>query len=373
MTHRHRARCGGLGLCLPSTGGRAAVAWLSWLVVLTGCGRGEAVESHDAALREPRLDVAIAPRLGDSTFLGARTVAEFPRAMGFVAADAYASRLVFFDVGGQVLSTLGREGDGPGEFDRVSGLVRIGAGLVAWDFFKMRLTVLTPSGAVVRTAPTPFIGGSVSPFLANGVMLLAFDRSLHLSLAWVDDVLDSSELRWRELDISALLGPGPDVDGRPPPVVASGRSGRVYAGWGHGGYVVHVTDTTGAEILRLERDIPAPPRDAQTIADIESRRGRMGRITGSGTRGDPIHPSDPHFLSFHEDDCGRLWVQTFRGGRKLTIADVFSPNGSFVGEVAFPLQGVIHDVASNKAYLVVPDDSGIPGIAVFDLREMDCS
>lgn len=371
-THRQRAH-GASSLFSALTCGRVVVAWLLWLSLSTGCGGEKVDTSHDPGLGEPRLEVAISPRLGDSTFLGARTVAEFPRARGFVAADAYASRLVFFDAGGQVISTIGQAGDGPGEFERVSGLIRIDGGLVAWDFFKMRLTVLTPAGEVVRTAPTPFIGGAVSPLLANGVLLLAFDRSLNQSVAWVEDLLSASELRWRELDIFALLGPGPDVDGRPVPVVASGRSGRIYAGWGHGSYAVHVTDTTGKEILRVERDIPAPPRDAQTLADIEDRRGRMGRITGSGATGEPVHPLNPHFLSFHEDDCGRLWVQTFRGGQQHTIVDVFSPSGAFVAEMTFPLQGVVHDVSSNRAYLVVPGDSDIPGIAIFDLEGMGCS
>lgn len=127
------------------------------------CGEADTRTTSPPASLEPTVELLISPQLNDSAFLGARTVLELADGSGFVAADAYVPRLVFFDFKGGITRSVGRAGDGPGEYERVSGLVRVDDGLVAWDFFKMRITVLTSAGAVMRTAPTPFIGASASP------------------------------------------------------------------------------------------------------------------------------------------------------------------------------------------------------------------
>jgi hypothetical protein len=86
-------------------------------------------------------NVAAATRLADGTI---------------VVADQSASHVRFFDAGGRLLRTVGRRGAGPGEFDLLLWLGRCaGDTLFAWDYGLRRMTVISPSGAIVRQTSFP--------------------------------------------------------------------------------------------------------------------------------------------------------------------------------------------------------------------------
>ena len=66
-------------------------------------------------------------------------------------ADEGNSRVAFFAPDGGFVSSTGREGEGPGEFTRVSILERwVADSLLAWDLVQRRFTVLAPDGTFAR-------------------------------------------------------------------------------------------------------------------------------------------------------------------------------------------------------------------------------
>lgn len=71
---------------------------------------------------------------------------------------------------GSVLRTIGRSGAGPMEFQRISALQMDADTIHVFDQMQRRRTVLTPSGAFVRSSPLP--GNSIS------MLLLSKDRQL---------------------------------------------------------------------------------------------------------------------------------------------------------------------------------------------------
>ena len=238
----------------------------------------------------------------------------------------------------------------------------------------MRLTTLTPDGAVIGTATTPFIGGSATSFFRSGIAMLAVSRDLQASVAWTDDLLRLPEPLWRDLDVSELVGPEPANGERVPPVMTAGQSGRIYLGWGHGEYSIHVGDTAGIQIGMLERRLDPPLRDAGDVEKIRARGRRRAAVIGSAASEaeSEIHASHPHFRSFHEDPCGRLWVATYRGGDDGTVVDLFSEGGDFIGAITLPLAGSLHDVSVDRVYLILKSELGVPGIAVMRLGAWAC-
>ncbi len=73
-----------------------------------------------------------------------------------VIADGRGDRISFFDARGHLLRTVGRSGDGPGEFRLISWLGQCAAdSLFVWDFFHQRLTALDKSGRMGRQLHHP--------------------------------------------------------------------------------------------------------------------------------------------------------------------------------------------------------------------------
>lgn len=99
----------------------------------------------------------------------------------------------------------------------------------------------------------------------------------------------------------------------------------------------------GRPVLDYTRDVPRTMRSAEEIRTIQQRHGRMaGRMREMGAAEGardlaqrPIPPERPHFTAhaLAVDAGGRLWIRTERGGPDATIFDLFSPAGSWIGEV----------------------------------------
>lgn len=80
---------------------------------------------------------------------------------GIVVANRGTQELRFFGPGGEHLRTVGGEGGGPGEFERMGGLTRVrGDSLAVWDRAGKRLTVFAADGNVGRVVAADVAGFS---------------------------------------------------------------------------------------------------------------------------------------------------------------------------------------------------------------------
>lgn len=189
-----------VGICRISTA--AAMVALALSAVAAGCRgdeQGAAVVRRDSAgvriveSREPvwhegeAWAVADSPAL-DLTKSGQGHAHEFFNVLdadrlsdgSIVVAEAGGSEIRLFSPKGAHVRTLGREGDGPGEF-RWLGQVAVlpGDSLWAYDFGQGRVTVFDPDGVVARTA-TLDAGSAPRPVfpLASGTLVAsAFDHT----------------------------------------------------------------------------------------------------------------------------------------------------------------------------------------------------
>lgn len=127
------------------------------------------------------------PRIGSPQLTVGVAGTELNRVVGavrlsdgrIVVADAGDAVIRYVSPEGTLLRTVGREGDGPGEFRTLQAMGRLAGDTVwAYDFSHHRLTFIAPDGTVAReTSLHPPMG----PLLAVGVLP---DGSVILGEAW---------------------------------------------------------------------------------------------------------------------------------------------------------------------------------------------
>jgi hypothetical protein len=113
-------------------------------------------------------DLVIEPRGDDPNYIFYRP--------GHVIADAEGRvfvmergnyRIQVFDPSGDYLMTLGREGQGPGEFARLNGIAVVGDSVVAVDNRNARFTMFGPAGDLLATIPKEPSTGTVLSLMAD--------------------------------------------------------------------------------------------------------------------------------------------------------------------------------------------------------------
>ena len=135
---------------------------LSCLVLCTGCvdePSDPAATDHAVALdlfsawpgdesfrlaAEPDLVVGLDESLPLGRVSGAVFFGE-----GIAIADVQAHEVLILDAAGRLLSRQGRNGEGPGEYKNLAGIARHADGLITWDAYHFRATLLDASGGYV--------------------------------------------------------------------------------------------------------------------------------------------------------------------------------------------------------------------------------
>jgi len=115
--------------------------------------------------RAPILDVSGVSSSGAVTFANATGGTRLSDGRLLIA-DRGENSIRVLDATGKLLQSVGRTGDGPGEFRSMLWAGRCGAdSLLIWDLGRRQATMIGSSGAIVRQFPVPATGDSAqSPF-----------------------------------------------------------------------------------------------------------------------------------------------------------------------------------------------------------------
>jgi hypothetical protein len=280
-----------------------------------------------------------------------------------VVADAGDAVIRYVSPQGTLLRTVGREGDGPGEFRTLQAIGQIRGDTVwAYDFSHHRLTFIAPDGTVAReTSLRPPMG----PLLAVGVLP---DGSVLLGEAWsAARVGEASEpglsrepvayVRYAasgELLDTISLVPGREVlltseDGRgvmgPAPmgraaVHALGDS-RLVVGdqvdhelrfYSPEGSLKRIVRWDGGD-LAIDGALRADWREARLATASREDRPRVERALSEAT----LPSRRPAYGGLLATEEGGLWVAEFAvEGREAGAWDVFDDEGVWQGSVAVP-------------------------------------
>ena len=310
---------------------------------------------------------------------------------GIVIANAGSGQILYYDSAGARVMTVGRFGEGPGEFSQNLRLIERlrGDSVAAWDPPRGRVTVFAPDGSVVRItrmqAPnySVVVRGRREParppayvwFSTTGAPV-SETRVLTRHYSGPDGIVrDTIPLFVHDVQGEAVhrLGPVPGYEH----VVYQGTStGRlfghrfhvavgdeaIYVGTGKPA-VVHVYGLSGGRRTRLRLPIAARPVTTEAVDDAVGRYLlRFREQDRAGVR-DLVHSVElpdslPSYSALLVDGLERLWIQQYVGvGESPRRWLVYDPNTGAVVAVTLPPVMELLDANETSVLLMARDET----------------
>ncbi len=278
----------------------------------------------------------------------------------FYLLDAQLSEVQVYAPDGEHLRTIGREGEGPGEFRGAFNLLLLPNGNIGvLQAAPAKIVGLTPEGDPADDFVLPGDG-------AGGFKILTSAQNAGDQLAVVYGLMEFSEAGFKMNNILALV----DADGKSEKRLhnqtsamssanaefaetewdgfqnrwSSGPDGRAYSTVDFGEYTVNVWGPDGKLVHVIHRNYPEHVRSK---AELE----RTLAIYKGFTRQIPfpninykLEPKWNPIQQIHARDDGSLWVRTSRGtfdlaDGQLGAYDVFDKEGHLVRQVTLEGQG----------------------------------
>ncbi len=313
-----------------------------------------------------------------------------------VVANTGTHELRFYDGEGRYLRSVGREGDGPGEFRSV-GLVGLLAGdsILVFDSRQDRGSIFDASGTLVRsfrieTAEERVWDRPVGVTTAGDVVVL---RDVLYVAGQVGSGVDRASMRLSttgpEGSLKASLGVLPGTERfvlatEDFMTVRSLMFGRgLHVAVAHDRIAVGNNDAYSVRILAADGSIlhvvrqrrgPAPVREEDVrryiddqLAEVEDENSR--RRTLSMFEQMPRRETFPAYASIELDAAGNLWVEEYRRpGEEEPVWQVFDREGVFAGRVRPPAGLRVLDIGDDYVLGVATDDLGVERLRLYHLE-----
>ena len=268
--------------------------------------------------------------------------------------DMQLNEIKIFDSEGGYINTIGREGEGPGEFRRPVGIVRTGSGNVGVVQLRPgKIILLDPQGDPAGGVNIPGTGDSPPMFLQGGqagpnIGLLLAERAFDQGGGSFTTVLSSYNesgtlvgsyyTKEREIDFANVI-----IDERDNsrPTWTADASGRVFLTPVWGEYEIHCHNPDGTLNRVIHRDYEHLPRTREEIDFVKGGFRVRGPVKPE-VRVSEHHPDVNRMYGDGAD--GTLWVLTSRGSRDLAegvlgVFDVFDKDGHYVREATLLGEG----------------------------------
>jgi hypothetical protein len=305
-----------------------------------------------------------------------------------------------FDGNGRFVRTLGRPGDGPGEFRGLGRIGRMADTLWAIDHGRLHLwdseLRLVRTHAPIMPVPSPSLMVIPGPPMAEG-LLLALPRSsrpedgqpvmlvdregeVQRVLAYISTVGRVVELQFRGDPFGApfpVTNPWADeplwlnsADGRSLLVVERRAAARST----DAAFRIMRIDLAGDTVLN--RTIPYEPvpldRGARDEA-IKASAERVARIRSVALaeaervlqRGLPVPPHLPPVTQLVPGSDGTIWLRREDVRSETVTWDVFNEHGVLLGRIRLPTEFRVHGANRQHIWGVVRDDLDVPFVRVY--------
>jgi hypothetical protein len=299
------------------------------------------------------------------------------------------------------LATIGRAGEGPGEFLGLAGVEEFGGdSLLAWDartIFVGRLSVFTAEGVFVRTIPLANQRlREVVGVTGDGTVVAEPRPSTPPD--WQRPATGEyrePRLYQRFSTSGAALGAFGPVAGQESAAV--GPTGRTAVQFGRDTYVamgkraiyagdsgqfeISVHDPATGQVVRtVRRPFEPVPVAAEELSGLRESRRRtnamMDSIIGDRTPR-PLPQPDPYdvparethpiFNRIIEDSDENLWVQHRISADSVQTWSVFDREGSWLGEMEFPRRLSVRAIGRDAIAVVTRDELGVQYVRIFRL------
>lgn len=262
-------------------------------------------------------------------------------------------------------SSFGPSGDGPGELRGAQALAVMHDGRVIVS--GRTLDVFDTAGTFLERSTASSDDGFRR---ARSVTSSSGEWAVHLEDAvWPESGIrlrleggDTPAARTIELP-SLLYAEGEPRDSRAALRFAVSDDGRVALGTRGGDYRLVVVFPDGST-HSTQRDIPAPQRSEQELAELQKLLDE-----GPGAGRSEARPDKGHMGLIRFDERGRLWVQTARGVPGVTLFDLFDPHLRYLGEVVLEAEAGWFDVGGGEIVALIAGPLDVPLIRVWSIAE----
>jgi hypothetical protein len=305
------------------------------------------------------LDHAIQPPEGDpGELFDPQSLAMNERGEIFIK-DRNPSVIKVFDARGSFLHTIGREGDGPGEF-RTAFLAVRGDTLIAQDPQNSRVTTFnSASGATLSSWRSTCcywypiavdgqgrvvvyaMGGETAHPNAQAMIRARLDGTFR-DTVWVTQRPTAEGKRWvvtEGKNIRFMIS----VPYQPEDVHGVDRAGALLSGW-NGEYLIR-TSRDGRDTVALfgRAWTPEPVTGTERTAIVEQRikdqegNGTPEDVLRAAFRPEYIPGTKPSFTSIETDPAGHRWIRLESGDSLRVHYDVFDSAGRWLGPISVPV------------------------------------
>lgn len=276
---------------------------------------------------------------------------------------------------GTHLRTVGRKGEGPGEFDRIESIHAFrGDSLLAWDFWLGRATMIDPEDGGVRT-----YGSRATNFMVRHLLVLGGDRLVGIGYGLDVDVENgvyrlpyvvfTFDADGASADTIARLagyesfqfdeGDGQPLFAHDGQVAA--HDGRLYIGDADSmRFEVRAPDGT------LERIVDVPGYDLRLSSDAVAaeRRARMPGpeappFIRRAVESMPDPATRPAYSRLLVDPDGNVWAPRYHGYSEADLPTdciVFDADGAWLGSVRLPARFTPLEIGADYVLGVRRDD-----------------
>ena len=297
----------------------------------------------------------------DEVLFGVITDIVADRDGNFYLLDSQLTEIQVYAPDGEYLRTIGREGEGPGEFRNAFNLMLLPNGDIGvLQAFPSKFIGLTRDGkpADAFSLPESDEGGFKTLFAAKnggdhvgvvyGFMQPGEGGFTQTSVLSIFDGKGGNERRLHD-EGATMSAASPVIAEREWDSFrnnrwAAGPDGRVSAAVDFGQYRIKVWNPDGKLLHVLEREYPAHPRTPEQLAETrEIYQGFTRRVPVPNLKFDIEENWNPIRALYARDD-GSIWVMSSRGttdqpAGTMGIFDVFDKNGRFARQVTIKGQG----------------------------------
>jgi len=316
----------------------------------------------------PLVDLAAVGAGPEYEFFRIRNAARLPDGR-IAVANAGTNEVRLHDPDGKFLMAVGRSGQGPGEFQRLTSVRPYrGDTLVAFDYWAKRITLVASSGEVGRVTTLFDLNGSLNDLYAfsDGRFLLHTSAITAMAnaqgrirvpaplvLLGADGLVDDT--------VAVVLGFETYVfdrgDARPPlphQVYVTVCDSLTYVGEGETfEFRAFSADGTLRQIVRLpeyDLGVPEAVRDSLRVAMLEQELPPQLRPTMEAMA-NSIPARRPAYSGLSVDPAGYVWVQEFTLSTAISQQPprwlVFDPSGVWMGVVELPPNFDLYEVGED--------------------------
>jgi len=267
--------------------------------------------------------------------------------------DWMARKILVFDQSGKLLRTIGRKGQGPGEFERPMDISIFGNRLMVHDLERC-ISFFTLDGEYIRSITSNDVLGIWDVYCDSIGNIIADTSQLDLKN------LGKPKHVYRKYDHNLNLifqfaeSPGPSELGPNNPFSAFGsiavdQENNIIFGYPDG-YTIDIFNSDGRLVKKIEKEY-APD-------ELSSQDKREMKADNPGSRSIDYPKYKPPFRRFFIDDKGRIYVGTWRNsGRKDSYYyDIFDPEGRYLAQINLKEKPILS--REGKLYSIEKNEEG---------------